>query len=617
MVTLIVIGSNSGSLLGWFADQLLARPVVLAIFALVALYVIYQGVRVSRETRACKAWISNNDVNGNAQAVQQLRLYLAESERWRHQGVAVAMTDYSDRIDSLIEGLTDQLHNGVNLFLIVGLAGTFFGMAEFARQAPSLSANTDAKDVLEALRLALGHSFPIGFVGLCLTIVAHPIAGWFDAQLREATRDAVNHALRLRTAALNQDGSGIAEELRKLPDVLAAAIAQVHGSMLDQLKPLLEIPQAIRDSQKEFLEPLREIFAESRKDQKEFLEPLREIFAESRKDQKEFLEPLREIFAESRKEWRETVTKLGKQSSKTAEAIEHLEAPINALTSKIAQITDLVDANEQAVNRINARAEEVAALLLSVQGQITVVVESIASVTTDLARIPDNTRDQLLHTSEELIASIRAYYERLGIDYVNSVRDLASANATEITAASGRAASSVESAAESLRISADSMTPEIRKAITDGADRLRGHLEVFNRAFGEHFPGAVEKLQQTLGSASEQIDIARRVLESMATSATSSAEHARAWAEVETRLAVLQGALRLDTERLTALGTQIEKSAQAHASVSPVIQDTTNAFKEVAHGLREMAQRRPNTAKAPQKSWFGKIFGGRSGGNGA
>jgi predicted nucleic acid-binding Zn-ribbon protein len=594
MFDLIAVTFNSASLLGWLVDRLLASRVFLVIFALVALYVIYQGIRASRETWACRAWVSKNDVSGNAQVVEQLRLYLTESDRWRHQGVAVAMTDYSDRIDSFIEGLTDQLHNGVNLFLIVGLAGTFFGMAEFARQAPSLSANTDAKDVLEALRLALGHSFPIGFVGLCLTIIAHPIAGWFEAQLRQATKDAVNHALKLRTAALNQNDLGIAEELRKLPKVLAAAVAeelnklpavlpaavtQVYGSMLDQLKPLLEIPQAIRASQKEVIEPLKE------------------------------------IFAESHKEWRETVTKLAKQSSRTAEAIEHLEAPINALTSKIGQITDLVDASEQAVNRINARSEEVATLLASVQGQIALVVQAVASVTTDLGGIPDKIRVQLFQASEDLITAIREYYERLNIDYVTSIRDLASANATEITTASGRAAKSVELAAESLRISADSMTPEIRKAITDGADHLRSHLEAFNRAFSENFPAAVEKLQQTLGSASEQINNGRHVLESMATSATSSAEHARAWAEVEARLAALQGELRLDTEKLAALGTQIENSSQAHAAVPLKIQETTDAFQEVANNLREMIQQWPKTANA-HRGWFEKLFSGRNGRSG-
>jgi predicted nucleic acid-binding Zn-ribbon protein len=140
-------------------------------------------------------------------------------------------------------------------------------------------------------------------------------------------------------------------------------------------------------------------------------------------------------------------------------------------------------------------------------------------------------------------------------------------------------------------------------------------LEAFNRAFSENFPAAVEKLQQTLGSASEQINNGRRVLESMATSATSSAEHARAWAEVEARLAALQGELRLDTEKLAALGTQIEKSSQAHAAVPLKIQETTDAFQEVANNLREMIQQWPKTANA-HRGWFEKLFSGRNGRSG-
>jgi ABC-type transporter Mla subunit MlaD len=517
---LALIASNYGSraLVGWFAEQLLARPLVLVIFFLVGIYVVYQGFLVWRETQACREWIDKKGNRNGSQTIQQLQLYLDESERWRHQGVAVAMTDYSDRIDSLIEGLTDQLHNGVNLFVIVGLAGTFFGMAEFARQAPSLSITADEKEVLEALRNALGHSFPIGFVGLCLTIVAHPIAGWFEGHLRRATKDAVNHALRLRTALLNQDGSGVADELRKLPHVLETAIAKLQNSMLEQLKPLTEIPDSIREGQKELLDPMQR------------------------------------IFADSRKEWTDTVTKLSKQNSRTAAAIERLEEPINSLTSKIGQISDLIGSTEQAVDRINTKSEQVATVLLSVQAQIRVTVEKINEVTADFGAIPSNMREQLRQTGESLIASIRSHYEQIGAEYVTSIRDLAAASSTEISSASRHAATSVESAAESLRISADSMTPTLQEAIRVGADHLRGHLEAFNGAFGEHFPQAVESLSRTLSSASEQIDTARSVLEGMTKSATFSADHARSWEEVTTRLAGLQNAIHIDTVQLQKFG---------------------------------------------------------------
>lgn len=583
MVLILLLSSaDSSSLVGWFSEQLLARPFVLAIFFLVLVFVIYQAWRVTRETRACRFWIANDDDRSDGQVVQQLRLFLEESERWRHQGIAVAMTDYSDRIDSLIEGLTDQLHNGVNLFLIVGLAGTFFGMAEFARQAPLISGSTDARDVLEALKNALGQSFPVGFVGLCLTIVVHPFADWFEAHLRRATKDAVNHALRLRTANLNQDASGIAELLGKLPGMLQSTLYALQASTVEQLKPLLDIPKAIHDTQSELLDPLRR------------------------------------VFTESRKEWSDTVAKLNKQSNRTAEALEKLEFPINTLTSKIAQITDLVDANEKAVNRINSKSEELASLLLSLQEQIRGTVGEIGACIRDFAVLPEDLRTHLKDAGKSLIDSVRLYYEKIGEEYVVSLRDLAAANSSEITAASARASQSVVEAAESLRISADSMTPLLQTAITAGANLLSGHLVSFNTAFSEHFPGAVEKLAQTLSVASEQIDLARRILESMAVSADSSSEHARLWSEVSSRLADLQREIRADTDQIGTFTGHIRDSATTFSALSPAIEESTLAFKNLAGNLREMGNRSKRRPKSPKEPWWKSLFGtGRNGHDGA
>jgi uncharacterized phage infection (PIP) family protein YhgE len=550
--------SASGGLVSWFAEQLLARPIVLVIFGLVLLYVLYQVTRVRRETLACKAWIDSKDVPETAQTVQQIRLFLSESERWRYQGIAVPMTDYSDRIDSLIEGLADHLHNGVNLFLIVGLAGTFFGMAEFARQAPAISTTSDPKDVLEALRVALGHSFPVGFLGLCLTIIAHPIAGYYEAQLREAAKDAVNRALRLRTATLKQQGTdAVAEELRQMPEKLAVAFKSIENALLNQLQPLVTIPHAIREANEAAIGPLRE------------------------------------MFSESRKEWNETVTKLSKHSGRTAEAIQRLETPIIALTTKIGDVTDLVKANEDAVNRINKQSEQVAALLALVQSRILSLVNSLATATQDMTKLPAAVREQLQAASDLITSSIRSYYEGLGQEYVSSMRDLAAASATEITAASGTAARSIEGAAESLRISADAVTPELRNAIQQGADHLRGHLQTFNEAFGKEFPRAVEKLEKTLTSATGLIACARDVLDSMSSSATSAAEHVKSWREVEAQLSSIESSLRADVAQLAGLGERVESSAKLHASLAPAIKETTAAFNNVTHGLREVLTIRP------------------------
>src|SRR5205807_6729309 len=96
-----------------------------------------------REASACDRWKKHNIPDNRSSVVAELKLFLTEAERGRNQGVLISMMDYSSRIDAIIEGMGDQLHNSANLFLIVGLAGTFFGMAEFGMRAAGLHPTPD------------------------------------------------------------------------------------------------------------------------------------------------------------------------------------------------------------------------------------------------------------------------------------------------------------------------------------------------------------------------------------------------------------------------------------------------------------------------------------------
>src|ERR1700674_3788403 len=166
-------GSSSLALIRWFIEQILTRWIVVAVFFVpVFCNFLFSIFRLRREIRACTRWSGSAEsaeksrlafflpilnhllllasrvkgyvlirkrhsesagAVGKSDIVRELEVFLEEADRWRVQGVVLPLSDYSDRIDSLIEGLVDRLHNAVNLFLVAGLAGTFFGMAEFAR----------------------------------------------------------------------------------------------------------------------------------------------------------------------------------------------------------------------------------------------------------------------------------------------------------------------------------------------------------------------------------------------------------------------------------------------------------------------------------------------------
>jgi type I site-specific restriction endonuclease len=456
------------------------------------------------------------------------------------------MTDYSDRIDSFIEGLADWLHNVVNLFLVVGLAGTFFGMAEFARQTPGLLQAADPRSVLDALRTALGHSFPVGFLGLCLTIAGHPFASYYEGRLREAAKNAVNQALKLRTAALQQSSwDTLTEAVRKLPEQLAREISVTHKDFIDKLQPLLQLPQALQQSNQESLAPLRA------------------------------------LFTESQKEWKQTVTKLDLQSKRVADAIGKIEQPILGLTAKINDIGELIFSTQSIVGRVLGDMEKVSGLTEELRLQVDGTAKSVKSAAEQLNMVPAGVRADLTTLHEVLRTSIRAYYETLGREYVTSVTDYAVAAAGEITTGAKMASTELTAAANSLRVSADAMTPELRRAIEMGAAQLRGHLTDFNAAFGQHFPKAISDLQTILGTSSQELELAKSIMEAMTTSGNLTAEHAQEWKKVEASLRDLGTAVNGNRDQMEHSAASIKASAEAHKRASETLGETVNVLKRL------------------------------------
>jgi len=524
------------TLIRWFLNQILGRwGIVLIFFLPVLSYFLFSLGRIVKEIRACRKWAGSNLGAEESQVVQELEAFLQDDERWRVQGIAVPMADYSDRIDSLIEGLADRLHNGVNLFLVAGLAGTFFGMAEFARQTSALQQATDSRVILAALRDALGHSFPIGFLGLTLTVFLHPVASHYEGKLREAAAHAVKSSLHRRTDALERkDSGGLLDVIRRLPQELASAIASTHKDLIDQLQPLLQLPEAIQKSNEQSLGPIRE------------------------------------LFAESRKEWKETVAKLDRQSGRIADSIARLENPIQRLTARIDDIGALIASTQQIVERVLSDAQKISETTEGLRSKVDETAKGLHTAAEEFHGLPTLVKADLSNLHEILRERIGSYYELLGREYVSSIRELAASSAGDIARAAREAGDKVNAAAHALRGAAEVITPELKSAITSGADYLRRYLEEFDVAFRQSFPKAVADLQTSLADTSGRIEVARGILEGMVTASERAGEHAEQWKRVEGRLVEVSTALRQDTLLLDRSATTIKSAdeALARAAVS-------------------------------------------------
>lgn len=542
---------DAGTSLGWFAQQLRERWYFLVIFAAWGIYVGRLIWRARREAAACRAWVKGKP-RPDSQVVGELQLFVNEAERWRLEGVAVPMTDYSDRVDSIIEGIADRLHSAVNLFLIIGLAGTFFGMAEFARQASALERTSDPAIILNALRAALGHSFPVGFLGLVLTALGHPIASMVEGRLREAAAAAVNQALRQRNAAIRKaDSDAIVQALAALPAAMAGEIKATNASLVTQFQALFEIPEAIK------------------------------------KANQESLEPLRLLIAESQKHWQTTVAT---DLKRMADAVDRLEQPIQRLTVKIDDIGGLVASTQQVVSHVLADAGKVSAMVEELQKRTDQTAQSLSTAADELRTAPEAVKKDLLSVHQDAIAAIRAYFEGLGRTYADSVRQLAdasvgqiaqavrdtnsnlttatekyvqemrqqaSATSGELSAAAHTSATSLTTAAQNLQMIANTIDQQLKDAISAGAGALGAHLKDFNDAFQQQFPKAVADLQAALAQASQRMETARAVLEGMTTASQHASAQTEEWKKVG---AVLRESTATVTRALTALQGAVDKS---------------------------------------------------------
>ena len=193
------------------------------------------------------------------QTIVVLDQFVTESRVLGAKGFFVPMTDFSDRLDSAVEGKIAELHDRTNLFLFVGIAGTMFGVFEFAfnsyRTIVSENIQQSQKliDLAKYLSGSMSKAFPVGFFGLLFTFVAQVISSRPEHRLREALSNATRKALEAREMATQSQAAlmlqaaesiqGAMRPLRDLRDTLSESlkpVVEVFGTRLDESLRMLE-----------------------------------------------------------------------------------------------------------------------------------------------------------------------------------------------------------------------------------------------------------------------------------------------------------------------------------------------------------------------------------------
>jgi hypothetical protein len=193
------------------------------------------------EIRALRRWQPKPEGEpvppGGSQIAGTLDSFVEDCRNLASQGLPVHMTDFSDRLDSLVDGMIGQLHDRCNLFLLVGIAGTLFGMFDFARQVAASSGAAEA--LLPALVQGMSTAFPIGFVGLVLTIFAQIAAAAPEHWLRKALAGATSRALQVRSA-VSRSQARILEEAAGRVEAAMAPLQELRATLTESVRPVVE-----------------------------------------------------------------------------------------------------------------------------------------------------------------------------------------------------------------------------------------------------------------------------------------------------------------------------------------------------------------------------------------
>ncbi|HET7433490.1 MAG TPA: hypothetical protein VFN10_02120 [Thermoanaerobaculia bacterium] len=216
---------------------------------LVLLFFVIRGLlEMQREAAELALWKpkltqplpADDDDGFSASAV--LGAFIRETDRMARRSLFVPMTDYSDRIDSMLTDMVGSMTDKINLFLIIGLAGTLFGVFEFAATSSHLGSATSSIDTVhrigEILPRAMAKAFPVGFFGLLWMLILQVIAAASETSLHRAVAQSTRRALEFREHIAQTHKNGSEEMIRRLETAMAP-LTDLKDTLGSSLEPVV------------------------------------------------------------------------------------------------------------------------------------------------------------------------------------------------------------------------------------------------------------------------------------------------------------------------------------------------------------------------------------------
>ncbi|MEA2415011.1 MAG: hypothetical protein QOI58_1668 [Thermoanaerobaculia bacterium] len=325
----------------------------------VVAYLVRSILRLHEETDALSTWDPTAADATGAAAV--LSRFIRDSANLGERGFIVPITDYSDRLDAEVENLISEVADRTNMLLLVGIAGTLFGVFEFASRTMHVRGDVLAQ-IGRILAESMAKAFPVGFVGLMLMLVFQLALGGPVARLHRAASEATTRALEHR---------GVVS--RTLAETIASSIAE-------SMRPVSTLGETVS----------------------EHLQPVVSALGE-RLDQS--LSLVRLQFGE-----------IDRSTQRFIEATGHLRESANAMTNTSRRLEELLKSTPKVLANTE-RVQQLHKELLDQLGKSFVEhVENANGIADVLQRVRTSAEGLPEELIQQLVAGMRPMFERLATD---------------------------------------------------------------------------------------------------------------------------------------------------------------------------------------------------------
>ena len=233
-MTVLELGQPTARLLESYGQN--AWPFAIA-HAILAIFLIYSARKLRLETRGLEDWQPGEP--GAGFAAQILASFVTDSGHLGARGFIAPVTDYSDRLDSHLQNLIDEISERTNMFLIVGIAGTLFGVFEFATRTQALRGEDRLALMGAILAESIAKAFPVGFVGLVLMLTFQLTIAPSISSLHEASSGATRRALEHRGTVSHTLADAIADSIERSISRSMKPVSTLGETVSEHLQPVV------------------------------------------------------------------------------------------------------------------------------------------------------------------------------------------------------------------------------------------------------------------------------------------------------------------------------------------------------------------------------------------